>query len=122
MIRRPPRSTLFPYTTLFRSLIRRGGELALRESVDAVVLDHVHDRHVAADEVAVLAEPDRRAVAVPRDAEEDQLPVGQVHAGRDRRHPAVHGVEGVRASEEVGWRLAGAADSRELGHAVLLES
>src|SRR3712207_8119467 len=25
MIRRPPRSTLFPYTTLFRSLVRRGG-------------------------------------------------------------------------------------------------
>src|SRR5258707_2782545 len=24
MIRRPPRSTLFPYTTLFRSVIRRG--------------------------------------------------------------------------------------------------
>src|SRR2546430_13627717 len=26
MIRRPPRSTLFPYTTLFRSLLRRGAE------------------------------------------------------------------------------------------------
>src|SRR3712207_7444127 len=26
MIRRPPRSTLFPYTTLFRSDGRRGGE------------------------------------------------------------------------------------------------
>src|SRR5258708_23379309 len=26
MIRRPPRSTLFPYTTLFRSLIAIGGE------------------------------------------------------------------------------------------------
>src|SRR5258708_8044792 len=25
MIRRPPRSTLFPYTTLFRSLSERGG-------------------------------------------------------------------------------------------------
>src|SRR3712207_7754674 len=25
MIRRPPRSTLFPYTTLFRSLLGRGG-------------------------------------------------------------------------------------------------
>src|SRR5260221_7344199 len=25
MIRRPPRSTLFPYTTLFRSLLRIGG-------------------------------------------------------------------------------------------------
>src|SRR3712207_8779376 len=24
MIRRPPRSTLFPYTTLFRSVVRRG--------------------------------------------------------------------------------------------------
>src|SRR2546427_6751886 len=30
MIRRPPRSTLFPYTTLFRSRIR--GEAALRAS------------------------------------------------------------------------------------------
>src|SRR2546426_2678875 len=28
MIRRPPRSTLFPYTTLFRSVVRR---VALRE-------------------------------------------------------------------------------------------
>src|SRR5437667_2096343 len=26
MIRRPPRSTLFPYTTLFRSLLLRGDE------------------------------------------------------------------------------------------------
>src|SRR2546427_4552678 len=25
MIRRPPRSTLFPYTTLFRSLLEKGG-------------------------------------------------------------------------------------------------
>src|SRR3989449_3975446 len=28
MIRRPPRSTLFPYTTLFRSLRRIGGDRA----------------------------------------------------------------------------------------------
>src|SRR3712207_7068365 len=28
MIRRPPRSTLFPYTTLFRSVQQRGGEPA----------------------------------------------------------------------------------------------
>src|SRR2546426_8305477 len=26
MIRRPPRSTLFPYTTLFRSVVPRGGD------------------------------------------------------------------------------------------------
>src|SRR2546429_6772223 len=38
MIRRPPRSTLFPYTTLFRSIIRR--DHAVRsESGDDVVDD-----------------------------------------------------------------------------------
>src|SRR2546430_12931476 len=26
MIRRPPRSTLFPYTTLFRSVLQKGGK------------------------------------------------------------------------------------------------
>src|SRR5438874_7157911 len=29
MIRRPPRSTLFPYTTLFRSVLGRAGDLGL---------------------------------------------------------------------------------------------
>src|SRR2546430_10592796 len=38
MIRRPPRSTLFPYTTLFRSLARL---LVGAERHDA---QHVHDR------------------------------------------------------------------------------
>src|SRR3989449_5518034 len=37
MIRRPPRSTLFPYTTLFRSmkadLLRRYGELSVADMV-----------------------------------------------------------------------------------------
>src|SRR3712207_6989838 len=40
MIRRPPRSTLFPYTTLFRS----AGGGALREEAEADAL------HLAADE------------------------------------------------------------------------
>src|SRR2546423_7218467 len=34
MIRRPPRSTLFPYTTLFRSWSARGhGDLALADAI-----------------------------------------------------------------------------------------
>src|SRR3712207_7910246 len=37
MIRRPPRSTLFPYTTLFRSDVLR------REGATIYVGDHVHD-------------------------------------------------------------------------------
>src|SRR2546430_8220141 len=40
MIRRPPRSTLFPYTTLFRSPLRAAGELAPRvHDLRARVLD-----------------------------------------------------------------------------------
>src|SRR2546426_5891383 len=40
MIRRPPRSTLFPYTTLFRSAARRGNALAWHESLsDDVALE-----------------------------------------------------------------------------------
>src|SRR2546422_5947899 len=38
MIRRPPRSTLFPYTTLFRSLCGRGGdEVGRHGGCDATV-------------------------------------------------------------------------------------
>src|SRR2546430_3903348 len=40
MIRRPPRSTLFPYTTLFRSQVARGSAFAAstREEVDLAQL------------------------------------------------------------------------------------
>src|SRR3712207_7552596 len=35
MIRRPPRSTLFPYTTLFRSMVIKGGFIAWSVMGDA---------------------------------------------------------------------------------------
>src|SRR3712207_7258509 len=48
MIRRPPRSTLFPYTTLFRSvqplaldLAAPGGDVGARQAIGRVVLAHV---------------------------------------------------------------------------------
>src|SRR5256885_10454188 len=49
MIRRPPRSTLFPYTTLFRSddlplLLRLGDPGEPRD--EALLGLHVHERHV----------------------------------------------------------------------------
>src|SRR3712207_7436484 len=49
MIRRPPRSTLFPYTTLFRS-------------VRIVVPEVQHDRHLATVDVGVV-EPPRQSSA-----------------------------------------------------------
>src|SRR3712207_7766397 len=39
MIRRPPRSTLFPYTTLFRSSGRRRGFQPLERGLDAVLVE-----------------------------------------------------------------------------------
>src|SRR2546422_7508764 len=45
MIRRPPRSTLFPYTTLFRSdrRARLGRVLRERAEVEVAVVQHVPD-------------------------------------------------------------------------------
>src|SRR2546429_5239440 len=42
MIRRPPRSTLFPYTTLFRSTDDRYGMAATPQSVDEPRQGHRH--------------------------------------------------------------------------------
>src|SRR2546425_12771897 len=47
MIRRPPRSTLFPYTTLFRSMLLKSGKRVLAGShcsgLDVVVADQLDD-------------------------------------------------------------------------------
>src|SRR3712207_8984911 len=67
MIRRPPRSTLFPYTTLFRSLDQVTGSLASFTGDGAYdqegVYTSVGKRHPAA---AVIVPP--RATAVPSKA------------------------------------------------------
>src|SRR2546430_2938953 len=48
MIRRPPRSTLFPYTTLFRSRVRQAGGVAGRgEERLAAAEELAEDRDVA---------------------------------------------------------------------------
>src|SRR2546429_7403168 len=47
MIRRPPRSTLFPYTTLFRSAAQAHGADA-KDTAHELVERHAARRHVAA--------------------------------------------------------------------------
>src|SRR3989454_7560704 len=52
MIRRPPRSTLFPYTTLFRSRGRRGKAVeaaVLQEQVEDAPEAHEHHRRLGPD-------------------------------------------------------------------------
>src|SRR2546430_17347261 len=57
MIRRPPRSTLFPYTTLFRS--QNGAELdeALQQQIRSTIRTHTTPRHVPAKIIAVADIP-----------------------------------------------------------------
>src|SRR5437899_8098459 len=63
MIRRPPRSTLFPYTTLFRSLG------ALVRADDAALFQQVHDPSGAsvADAQAALQDRDAGAIGLADD-------------------------------------------------------
>src|SRR3712207_7815172 len=56
MIRRPPRSTLFPYTTLFRSELHRVVRTALGVGPQVVdVPEHLRQRHLRRDGEGVAA-------------------------------------------------------------------
>src|SRR5688572_31211368 len=48
MIRRPPRSTLFPYTTLFRSKVQPGGS-----ETGIAIVDHLNSAFSAEDERSI---------------------------------------------------------------------
>src|SRR3712207_9514625 len=71
MIRRPPRSTLFPYTTLFRSHVEHGR--GVEEHLRGDVPDRLH--------VAVAHEERREQQAHPRGEE------GQDRDDRDQLEP-----------------------------------
>src|SRR3712207_7629707 len=75
MIRRPPRSTLFPYTTLFRSLDVRDVHPA---PVDLAGRDHHHG--------AVRAAPHDQLVVLLAGRGGEQLGVGQTVEPRSEEH------------------------------------
>src|SRR2546430_4599699 len=72
MIRRPPRSTLFPYTTLFRSLAARGGLPRVRGR------GHRLDREGVSGNESAPGLLDHRAAGRGRPARGDR-------GGRDRK-------------------------------------
>src|SRR3712207_7921477 len=77
MIRRPPRSTLFPYTTLFRSL--------LQKAPDRLVLVHAQNRIVVAAHAGIRHEgrPARQDAMIGR----RRVRVGSDHGGgRSEEH------------------------------------
>src|SRR2546428_13774119 len=117
MIRRPPRSTLFPYTTLFRSLLGRDVERldidegALNGDDQEIPPDHlgaplVPEGELLGDE-RVLVDP---SLDLPRSVDQfllrevvdDKLPiVGRIAPGRQQRGQGVllAGREGDQENE-----------------------
>src|SRR5438034_7246208 len=75
MIRRPPRSTLFPYTTLFRSGLELDGEPGVGNQGDVPASGHA---------LLVVPQTDERPGAVPAVA--DRVGVDRAgDPGRDRK-------------------------------------
>src|SRR2546429_2715673 len=69
MIRRPPRSTLFPYTTLFRSL-----NLRLHPHEIAAIAKHAGDRFLLVDDVLYpIYEQFREDASFERDRKSTRL-------------------------------------------------
>ena len=93
-------------------------ELALGQAVDAVVLDDIDHVDAAPHRMGELAEADRGGVAVARDAEIDEVAIGEIGAGQHRGHAPMHRIEAVALAEHVGRRLRRAADAAELGDAM----
>src|SRR5258707_11292758 len=79
MIRRPPRSTLFPYTTLFRSLREGPGA---SDNASIVVLSEIRDHCLAGTEI------DRQAI------DRNSLFDDGVACNRDRRAGIVGAIAG----------------------------
>src|SRR2546426_8388980 len=85
MIRRPPRSTLFPYTTLFRShrSDQHGGIAA--EERDDVLVDGEGERHFAAAAVDGDADDIARVHPVETDGRPDLDAMTVIHQGAEGR-------------------------------------
>src|SRR3712207_9034429 len=77
MIRRPPRSTLFPYTTLFRSVEREAVRTARSRVLGDAAAFHVEARDFVA---ALHREPDRALVVGDYERDRKSTRLNSSHA------------------------------------------
>src|SRR5256885_4377044 len=110
MIRRPPRSTLFPYTTLFRSLV--GGQ----------PVPHQHDLPTAQFSVEIRQEAQQtfRVVAAFTSLKKQAAatPVPAIPEGRTDRH--LRPIEGVDQDRRFPFRGPGSPDRGTLRDTTLV--
>jgi len=90
MIRRPPRSTLFPYTTLFRSVAAK----RLKELNPDVELELLNERTEPGNIHRLLAGADAALSARPNFSERRVLNQGCVEHGIPMIEAAMNGMEG----------------------------
>src|SRR2546427_12699138 len=110
MIRRPPRSTLFPYTTLFRSLLREPPEpLAVLELDDGLLAD----RSLAAEAPGAIDLAARRAVVLHV---EQRLQIVEPDGGRNSPALARQKVERFAVRPEILGVAALGLAILEMGH------
>jgi hypothetical protein len=87
----------------------------------SAVFDDIGHVDAAPDRMRELAEADGGGIAVAGNTEIDQVAVGEIGAGQDRRHPAMHRIESVGIAEEIVGGFRGAADAGNLGDAMWLD-
>src|SRR2546425_2112880 len=109
MIRRPPRSTLFPYTTLFRSeLVELGRPVLHVEGIPGRERDVLAERRGAADDV------DRVAVDVVDDSRGAPVAARGEHAEPGHQDDARPGVAQLGALEAIRVDVAGVVGDEAL--------
>src|SRR3989442_5764961 len=141
MIRRPPRSTLFPYTTLFRSQRRRRAPtISAGQYNDAMPMMTERDRAAVRKEFEKLTGPVKLVVfsqellagdlcrqneALVREVAElsDQISVEVLNPAIDRERAAAYGVEQVPAivvegARDYGIRFYGVPTGYEFGNLI----
>src|SRR2546429_9992640 len=79
MIRRPPRSTLFPYTTLFRSHLERTPRARARDAHDFALTDEARGKLRRAPMLAPRAAQNERVAAVLDNGLRLAAPIGRGH-------------------------------------------
>src|SRR2546429_9498677 len=124
MIRRPPRSTLFPYTSLFRSLGARRAYAALGPvELDAGGLERQSEEVQQAPDIAFEMLDDALVLHVQDPPRQDRVPVGHDVHIRTVVTPDVleavgdllsRGEELLEVAEAAGERLAAGIDDARL--------